>query len=303
MPPKAHRLINYEKEYAETGEAPKESSYRDHELRARVQEKADLIGPRIDSLWEDITSIALLDDVAIRGHHSPRSLGTTFGSIASTLYQDDGVAGAEWASNFLAGVVEGLDTRAPHDSVTKDAAKEETSALLSRVESKSMERIESEAKESDEFFEATYVKKEQDRREAKQYIGGVLSSHDIDHSQHHITSIQFELTDSPVGYPMSNRDFSPADSISEDEILTYAAENRIEQTDKLWKAIGQDLDRLRREWRGQSIREVFEQVASHSREKAAHTDTIVKEFSSTDPVIAILKDLSGRTGRRKDESL
>ncbi|GAA0214757.1 hypothetical protein GCM10009000_031950 [Halobacterium noricense] len=293
---KPYHLINYEKAYAETGSAPEESSYRDHELRNRVQDKADRMDDRLLSLWEDVTSVNIHPDVSIKTDRSPRGLGELIGELVSNLLTDNTL---DSHSDFLSGVIEGLDSGAPHDHVTKSTGMEARTELLERTREKTTEQLDRQVKVTEEWFDG-YINKDRNTREAREYIQEVLENNDFCSSKFVVQQIQFELLDGRDNRRQEAWDATSA--LSETSILEVVERKSLEERAKLRRQIEEDVKNLHSKRRGQSRREVFEYVATQTDEQPIHTNDFVragKRLGDRSVVVTILNDLAGKTGRRE----
>lgn len=306
MPPKPFRLSPYELQWARNGEPPDESTYRNHELRKQVQEKADLIGNRLDVLRRDLELIGLNEEIDFFLLRSPNSLGATIGEIAvNLLYEGDPLSSpknpderAELEAEFLAGVINGLDQQSPHDSATAPAAKQFREDLIDRVQQKISRELEREVAASEEWFEDVYKTREEDIQRARAFIQEVLEAGGYPSSQWVVDQIQFGLVDSPEGYPYNNQEWDPVEELSETDVLQFAKEESLPERHALRKQIDLDVERLYKEWRGIQPIDVFEVVVEQDS-RSVFTGDIGRETGDRDSVTAILNDLAGVTGRRK----
>ncbi|WP_338756338.1 hypothetical protein V9T20_02355 [Halobacterium salinarum] len=293
---KPYHLINYEKEYAMTGSAPEDSSYRDHELRSRVQDKADRIDDRLTSLSDDVNSISLLSDVTINTLRSPRELGNLIGEIVSDLLVDNDL---DSHSDFLSGVIEGLDSVAPHDHVTKSAGREHRTELLERTQEKTTKQLNQQVEGTEEWWDDNTTK-ERNTQDAREFIQRVLEHNDLCSSDFVIQQVQFEMLDGREG--RRQEEWNPKDALSEASILEIVDRESLEERAKLRRQIGEDMKNLQSERRGQSRQDVFEYIATRKEEQPIHTDDFVRagqKLGDRSVVVTILNDLAGETGRRE----
>ncbi|WP_154019119.1 hypothetical protein [Halococcus agarilyticus] len=307
MSEEPYRLVGYQKDYAYTGKAPEESTYRDHELREPVQSKADMVDDRIDALWSDVTLTNRLTDVTIGTRYSPHDLGCKFGEIAASLLSvKDSENSICFYSEFLTGIVEEIDEKAVPNMTVSPVEKEYIdkaqfrNELLESVQKNMSTQLKNDLEDSHDRFRS-YQESGEKREEVQNHIRKILENSGYDPSEYIVNKLYYTMVALPRNYPINQSNLNAKELVSESEILQAVEEEQLVERSLLRTQVSDDIDRLQKDWKNLSPRDVFEYVALQNKSQVVPKHEVVRKFKDETVTIAVLNDLAGIPDRRNHE--
>ena len=287
MPIQPYRLNKNEKWYAKTQKPPVDSSYDSYKLKNRIQEKADLLDDRIAALESDTYDFNHLDDINFSSRHDPYTLGQKLGKIAryTLSMHDEDVT--ESASDFLSGVLMGLQYRDQNGDRFGKVDQDYIEELMKQTQHKSTTELNDWATIERANYEYAYIKQPNIKQDRYSHIQSILNENDVPAPVWIVRTVYREIVDTE----------DDTTTISESDVLEVVNELDLTDRKRLKDQIDYDLERLATKRRGVLPYNIFKAIATSDDQSISMND--IKEYGDKDVRATILNDLAGVEGRRK----